>query len=74
MKVEVVAEAFLFNVMVRCLRTAVRKELPVDRRIFAMFFESRQQYWGRHGFDSGYVVRVSMQSGGERLLKTISKP
>lgn len=45
-----------------------------DHRIFAAFFESTQQYWGRHGFDSGYVVRVSMQSGGERLLKTISKP
>jgi len=30
--------------------------------------------WGRPGFDSGYVVRASMQSGGERLFKTISKP
>ncbi len=53
---------------------AARDDLPVDRRIFAVFFESTQQYWGRHGFDSGYVVRVSMQSGGERLFKTISKP
>jgi hypothetical protein len=30
--------------------------------------------WGRPGFDSGYVVRASMQSGGERLFKTILKP
>ena len=30
--------------------------------------------WGRPGFDSGYVVRASMQSGDERLLKTIITP
>ncbi len=30
--------------------------------------------WGRPGFDSGYDVRASMQSGDERLFKTIITP
>ncbi len=30
--------------------------------------------WGRPGFDSGYVVRASMQSDDGRLFKTLITP
>jgi hypothetical protein len=49
---------------------------PFEARRAGGIFDacSLDNTWGRPGFDSGYAVCASMQSGDERLFKTIITP
>jgi len=47
-------------------------EASDPRYLRASFFEHIN--WGRPGFDSGFVMRVSMPGDGDRPAKSIPKP
>jgi hypothetical protein len=60
------------ELMACSLKPTAKSDPCIKRYLRALFFHNTT--WGRPGFDSGYVVRASMQSGDERLLKTIITP